>query len=67
MITTADVTAPVYFRLPDLRVCSVQMPDGGWIIWDWCGARDNWHAKTDQERNAIKEAERLAFGTGGTN
>lgn len=58
----AKSTEPTYFRFPDLRVCSVRLPGGGWIMWDWTGARDCWHAKTDLEREAVKDAERLAFG-----
>jgi len=60
-MATDDTSAPTYFRFPDLTVCSVQLPSGGWIMWDWTGTTGCWHAKTDEERNAIKDAERLAF------
>lgn len=60
-----EAAAPTYFRFPDLRVCSVRLPSGGWIMWDWTGTTDCWHTKTDGERNAIKEAERLAFEPAG--
>jgi len=62
-MATDDPATPTYFRFPDLAVCSVRMPSGGWIMWDWTGTAGCWHAKTDRERDVVKEAERLAFAS----
>lgn len=56
-----DSPTPLYFRHPDLTVCSVKWPHGGWIVWNWLAP--SWDRKTDEERQAIKDAERLAFGS----
>ncbi len=55
-----DAAALPYFRHPDRPVCSVKWPHGGWIVWNWLAPA--WDHRTDDERQAIKDAERLAFG-----
>ena len=56
----APEAEPLYFRHPDLTSCTARWPHGGWLIWNWRKAE--WDRRTDDEFQAMKEAERIAFG-----